>query len=245
MALDLETINDTYYKGFADTTPRTRIGDALVGFTVPFDEWPEDLKEEYAYNPQESEQLLDEAGYPRGADGMRFKTDLSVIDTSDIDYFQLAAQYWKEIGVDVEIIVLDRPAWISATTGLTYEGMASTVAAYDFDALEAIREYHSSSIGKTGTGSSYTGLRDPVFDALFDAAQAAATVDEQQRVIRELDLYLAENHMLVWSPKPPQFNVSQPWIKGYNGEIDLGWGDRATIFSRIWIDPDLKQEMGH
>ena len=245
MALDLETINDTYYKGFADTTPRTRIGDALVGFTVPFDEWPEDLKEEYAYNPQESEQLLDEAGYPRGADGMRFKTDLSVIDTSDIDYFQLAAQYWKEIGVDVEIIVLDRPAWISATTGLTYEGMASTVAAYDFDALEAIREYHSSSIGKTGTGSSYTGLRDPVFDALFDAAQAAATVDEQQRVIRELDLYLAENHVLVWSPKPPQFNVSQPWIKGYNGEIDLGWGDRATIFSRIWIDPDLKQEMGH
>ena len=158
MALDLETINDTYYKGFADTTPRTRIGDALVGFTVPFDEWPEDLKEEYAYNPQESEQLLDEAGYPRGADGMRFKTDLSVIDTSDTDYFQLAAEYWKEIGVDVEIIVLDRPAWMSATTGLTYEGMASTVAAYDFDALEAIREYHSSSIGKTGTGSSFTGL---------------------------------------------------------------------------------------
>ena len=64
-------------------------------------------------------------------------------------------------------------------------------------------------------------------------------------MIRELDLYLAENHVLVWSPKPPQFNVSQPWIKGYNGEIDLGWGDRATIFSRIWIDPDLKQEMGH
>ena len=246
LALDLETINDTYYKGFADTTPRTRIGDALAGFTVPFDQWPEDLKQEYAYDPQKSEQLLDEAGYPRGADGMRFKTDLSIIETSDIDYYQLAAEYWKEIGVDVEIILMDRPAWIAAVAGLTYEGMAATAAAYDFDPLEALREYHSSSVGHAGgTGASHTGLQDPVFDALFDAAQAAATVAEQQRKIREIDLYLAENHVLVWSPKPPQFNVSQPWIKGYNGEIDLGWGDRATIFSRIWIDQDLKREMGN
>ena len=245
MALDLETINDTYYKGFADTTPRTRIGDALAGYTVPFDEWPEDLKGEYAYNLQKSEQLLDEAGYPRGADGRRFKTDLSVIDLLDVDYYQLAAEYWKEIGVDVEIIVLDRPAWIAAVQGLAYEGMSSTVAAYDFDALEAIREYHSSSVGKSGTGASQTGLRDPGFDALFDAAQAADNVEEQQRVVREIDLYLARIHALVWSPKPPQFNVNQSWVKGYNGEIDLGWGDRNAVFSRIWIDQDLKREMGH
>ena len=32
---------------------------------------------------------------------------------------------------------------------------------------------------------------------------------------------------------------------GYNGEIDLGWGDRNAVFSRIWIDQDLKRDMGH
>jgi peptide/nickel transport system substrate-binding protein len=245
MALDLESINDTYYKGFADTTPRTRIGDALAGYTVPFDEWPEDLKGEYAYNPQEAERLLDAAGYPRGADGIRFKTDLTIIDLLDVDYYQLAAEYWKGIGVDVGIILLDRPAFIAASQGLTYEGMSSTVSSYDFDALEAIREYHSSSVGKSGTGASQTGLQDPVFDALFDAAQAADNVEEQQRVVREIDLYLARIHALVWSPKPPQFNVNQSWVKGYNGEIDLGWGDRNAVFSRIWIDQDLKREMGH
>jgi peptide/nickel transport system substrate-binding protein len=245
MALDPESINDTYYKGFADTTPRTRIGDALAGYTVPFDEWPEDLKREYAYDPQEAERLLDAAGYPRGADGIRFKTDLTIIDLLDVDYYQLAAEYWKGIGVDVGIILLDRPAFIAASQGLTYEGMSSTVSSYDFDALEAIREYHSSSVGKSGTGASQTGLQDPVFDALFDAAQAADNVEEQQRVVREIDLYLAKNHLLVWSPKPPQFNVNQSWVKGYNGEIDLGWGDRNAVFSRIWIDQDLKRDMGH
>ena len=245
MALDPESINDTYYKGFADTTPRTRIGDALAGYTVPFDEWPEDLKGEYAYNPQEAERLLDAAGYPRGADGIRFETDLTIIDLLDVDYYQLAAEYWKGIGVDVGIILLDRPAFIAASQGLTYEGMSSTVSSYDFDALEAIRGYHSSSVGKSGTGASQTGLQDPVFDALFDAAQAADNVEEQQRVVREIDLYLARIHALVWSPKPPQFNVNQSWVKGYNGEIDLGWGDRNAVFSRIWIDQDLKRDMGH
>ena len=245
MALDPQSINETYYKGFADTTPRTRIGDALAGYTVPFDEWPEDLKGEYAYNPQEAERLLDAAGYPRGADGIRFKTDLTIIDLLDVDYYQLAAEYWKGIGVDVGIILLDRPAFIAASQGLTYEGMSSTVSSYDFDALEAIRGYHSSSVGKSGTGASQTGLQDPVFDALFDAAQAADNVEEQQRVVREIDLYLARIHALVWSPKPPQFNVNQSWVKGYNGEIDLGWGDRNAVFSRIWIDQDLKRDMGH
>ena len=84
-------------------------------------------------------------GNPRGADGIRFKTDLTIIDLLDVDYYQLAAEYWKRIGVDVEVIVLDRPAWIAAVQGLIYEGMSSTVSSYDFDALEAIREYHSSS----------------------------------------------------------------------------------------------------
>ena len=72
MALDLETINDTYYKGFADTTPSQLIG--VKGYMFPFAEWPEELKKSYTYDPDGAEALLDAAGYPRGADGVRFKT---------------------------------------------------------------------------------------------------------------------------------------------------------------------------
>ena len=74
MALDLETINNTFFKGRADTTPHGQIGESHKGWFIPFDEWPEEVKQGYMYNPEGAEKLLDEAGYPRGADGIRFKT---------------------------------------------------------------------------------------------------------------------------------------------------------------------------
>ena len=238
MALDLETINDTYYKGFADTTPSQLIG--VKGYIFPFAEWPDEVKKSYMYDPVGAEALLDAAGYPRGADGIRFKTKLTSLDLFDVDYAELAATYWDEIGVDVEISVLDRPAYMSAMHGLTYRSLLHTIAGYDNDPMSSITWAHSGQIGK----SNVTGLQDPVYDAMVEAAQAATSIEEQQRVVRVIDLYHVVNHLRVWGPKVPQFKATQPWVVGFNGEIDLGWGDRPIVFSRLWIDQDLKREMG-
>ena len=65
MALDLETINETYFDGFARSTPMGLVGD-VKGFYVPFEEWPEEVKNTYRYDPEGAEALLDAAGYARG-----------------------------------------------------------------------------------------------------------------------------------------------------------------------------------
>ncbi len=57
-------------------------------------------------------------------------------------------------------------------------------------------------------------------------------------------MYMIEKQWYVWGPHPAKFNAIQPWLKGYNGEIDLGDVDRTMVFSRLWIDQDLKKEMG-
>ena len=103
MALDLETINNTYFKGDASTTPEGWLGRGLVGYVTAFEDWPEDIKQYYRYDPEGAEALLDEAGYPRGADGIRFGTDLEVRwdpagFSYDLGFFEVAAPYWKEIG---------------------------------------------------------------------------------------------------------------------------------------------------
>ena len=66
MAIDLETINQTYHQGWANPTAAAALGDAMVGYVTPFEEWPDDLKGYYTYDPERAEALLDEAGYPRG-----------------------------------------------------------------------------------------------------------------------------------------------------------------------------------
>ena len=95
MALDVETIANTFYKGYASATPQGMVG--AQGFYVPFEEWPEEVKKAYSYDPEGAEQLLDEAGYPRGADGTRFKTSARVLGSAS--YAEIAAAYWAEIGV--------------------------------------------------------------------------------------------------------------------------------------------------
>ena len=76
MAIDLEEVNDSYFSGFGEWQPWGLAGPAWAPFGVsnPFDTWPEEIKQYWVYDPEGAERLLDEAGYPRGADGVRFRT---------------------------------------------------------------------------------------------------------------------------------------------------------------------------
>ena len=85
----------------------------------------------------------------------------------------------------------------------------------------------------------------PELDALVDAALAANTFEEQQRRVKETDMYAIENHWQIWGPKAPIWYAVQPWVIGYNGEFGLGPNEDTLIVSRLWIDSELKKAMGH
>ena len=191
MAIDLETINNTYYKGFAKWQPQGRIGDSLTGFYVPFEEWPEAVKQGYRYDPQGAEKLLDEAGYPRGADGIRFKTVLNHLQRFDVGYQEIAVEYWKAIGVDVEIQVHDETPWAGLMTEGTYEGMISMDLGYDSSPLPLLVHIHSRD------AANRNGHQDPVMDAKVEAAETATTPEEQKRLVREADMYMIEQQWYI------------------------------------------------
>ena len=79
---------------------------------------------------------------------------------------------------------------------------------------------------------------------MYEAAEAATTIEEQKRLVNEANMYLIENHWWFAGPRVPSFNVSQPWITGYDGENDPT-GDSIPLFARLWIDSELKEAMGH
>ena len=178
LALDLETINQTYWRGWVDVTPQGWFGSAVIGYSTPFEEWPEEVKQYYTYDPERAERLLDEAGHPRGADGIRFSTTLEVWDWMDLNFFELAAQQFGEIGVDVTVLTPDDVT--SHVREHEYEGLVSYPSAFDVGPLMLLQFVSTTEFNPTG-------LQDPEMDRLWAAAQAATTLDEYQRRVREAE----------------------------------------------------------
>ena len=241
MAIDIETINETYYKGRADTTPTGRNGTGLVGYHFPFEEWPEELKGYYSYDPEGAEALLDEAGYPRGADGIRFSTVYEHYGF-DLAYYQIVMEYLRAIGIGVEVKVMgknDRAAYGAVVREHKMPGMMPVECQADWKPLGPIGQYYSKA------GWTPPNAQDPVYDAMYEAAVAATTVEELQRLVKEVDRYGIEQNWVIYGPRGPMFHATQPWVVGFNGEEGLGNMSRTTVFSRLWIDSELKKAMGH
>ena len=239
MALDLETINNTYWGGQAMTTPQGYFGAGFTGYVTPYEDWPEEIKGYYSYDPEGAEALLDEAGYPRGADGIRFNVVLDVgVPIWDPAYNQVAADYWAKIGVDAKIVTGEWPAIAARVTGDRDFDMYAFISGNEWNPMAQAQQMLSDS------STNWPALRDPVYEAMVADAAAATTTEERQRLFKLIDAYNVEEHWYIWGSRVPQFNVVQPWLVGYAGEGELGETDRQLIAARVWIDSALKKEMG-
>ena len=237
MALDLGTINATYWKGYGSIRPQGTVADDAKGWVLPFEEWPEAVKKVHTYDPTGAEALLDAAGYRRGADGTRFKTLVNVYEAHDATFAELAAAYWGDIGVDVEIQITPGAEFVAAKKGGLYEMLSGTTAIRV--SAPSPNQYWS------GNPHNPSYVKDPNYDAMYDAWQEADTIEEAQRWMKEANMYVEERHWSLWGGELPQWNVSQPWVMGYNGEVWLGMGQQDNFFARLWIDSELKEAMGH
>ena len=233
MALDLETANKAYFHGLAEMTPfgKTRHPRQFV----PFAEWPEEVKKVFTYDPEGAEALLDEAGYPRGSDGIRFKTVLKFLEPFNVGYAELATGFWREIGVDVKIELI---------SGATFN---STVTKdRDFEMVVSITANLSSCFHCYSSGFQWNSAnaQDPWVDAKVEAAQKAASRQEMEAIASELDMYGIEKFWTIWGGMGPGLVLAQPWVNGYSSELNLGSGQYWLQYSRMWIDSALKKEMG-
>ena len=149
----------------------------MVGYVTPFEEWPDDLKGYYTYDPERAEALLDEAGYPRGDNGVRFETVYGHLDRGDfdLDYFQIVMEYLRAIGIDIEVEKLPVAQWRSYINDHLGEGLF--LAVHNADYITAIDVFYSTN------GWNPSNVNDPVFDATMDAFRAATATEEQQRLV--------------------------------------------------------------
>ena len=207
------------------------VGKAVLGYFMPYEEWPEEVKQYYRFDPEAAEKLLDEAGYPRGEDGVRFKTIYEHYEFFDLGYYQIAMDYLRQIGIDFEIQAITRNDMIQKALKHEFLGMRSDVWAAEYQSATAtIAMYWSQNRWRP------VNINDAMFDEYYENALNATTAEEQKKWMRMADMRVTEQLWSVRGPISPLFGATQPWIKGYNGEGELGAMNRVNIFIYMWVD---------
>jgi peptide/nickel transport system substrate-binding protein len=242
LSLDLPAIANSFFLGTAEPYPQTLTSSFLAGWSWPYQDWPQDLKDEYAYNPTKAKQLLAEAGFPSG-----FKTDVVADAAGGGDLLQIVKSYFMAVGIDMEIRPMDSASWT-----------ATVVAKKANDAL-AFRE-GSGTLGNinapirlmqrdmTGFVGNFSRVSDPVFDTFYPKGMAATTVDQVKQAVRDANEYVARHHFAISMVQPNTFGFTQPWFKGYTGQYgaeQAGSPYLANYLARFWIDQGVKKSLGH
>ena len=243
MAIDLPTIAKSYYSGSIDPYPSTLTTSKFMrGWGFPYEEWPQELKDEYAYNPTAAKQLLADAGYPNG-----FKTNVVADIDGDMHLLQTVKSYFDDIGIDMEIRLMKTRDWVNFVAiehkhdQLVYRPYGPL--GHTYAPLRAITRF------QTGYAANFQMVSDPVFDAFYPKALAAKNEEELKKVLRDANERVARQHYAISLLQPVLYSLCQPWLKGYNAQIHSVWmgagGPSMLGFygARFWIDQNLKNNI--
>jgi len=244
MAIDLPTICRVHYGNTCLPYPSTVTSNYRKGWGFPYEEWPQDLKDEYAYNPTVARKLLAEAGYPHG-----FKTNIVADETGDMELLQIVKTYFADVGIDMEIRVMDHAATADFVNGHKHDQLAQRGPIGKIGRLFVPPIYDFGRLC-TGQAGNYLMVADPVNDAFHAKAMLTTNVDDFKHLSRDYNEYVARQHFDISLLQPMEYSLYQPWFKGYTGQhssISGPDGPQLLFYypSRFWIDQKLKKSMGY
>ncbi len=239
MALDLPSIAKNFYGGMSQPYPVGLTTASESGWAWPYQQWPQDLKDQYAYNPTAAKKLLADAGYPNG-----FNTNLVVDSGGDLDFVQVVQSYFAAVGINMEIRPMLSSAWVAfVQQGHKHDqiGMrAGGSLALSYEPSRQLQRFY------TGYSTNYAMVADPKFDAFYNGYVAATSVDTMKSILQQANDYVARQHLVIAFVESSSYQLVQPWFKGYNGQTGAisgtGTGPSTGFYlARFWIDPKAKK----
>jgi len=237
MAVDQPRIVDEFFLGnaFALTWP-CQPGN-VDGYT-PLEDLPDEAREIYEYHPDKAKQLLAEAGYPSG-----FKTECIIYPSDlDVDLLLIVKEYLAEVGVDMDVNVVEPAAHSSMIYGMNYPAMCYS--------------YWGNASPESCFGWAHGGVPSSIYAFSKVVDPIAEEAYEEWRIIEDsleasemLKAEYIREIPLVWEiplPAPSWYLFWAPWLKNYSGELGLGLTSEMGATEKyryMWVDQDLKFEI--
>jgi peptide/nickel transport system substrate-binding protein len=236
-------------------TPKQQIidkllfGKAKAGTSAVSQGWasPKGLTQE-SYDPAKAKQLLDQAGWAPGSDGIRSKSGVRaslVIVTTTGDKVreqveQILVDEWKAIGVELQIKNQPSSVLLSGSYSAGDPRKKGNIDLWMYASSPAIdphqvinQRYTSGNIptaANGGSGQNYTRFADPEVDRLV--ADAGATVDQARRAKDYADAFkiLNDNVPIIWMYDRQLLDAFRVNVSGYKGNT---W-DNITWNAEDW-----------
>ena len=234
LAVNQEEIAKYYYGGHAELMAYPQhpgFGD----YFEPLEDMPESVQELFTYNPEKARALLVEAGYP---DGFEFDVQVCTCSPDMMDLVPLLDSYFAKIGVRIKIQPMEYASFLSAMTTRTHTA-GYLMSSGHVNPTTTLRKSFVTS--QTWNPAMYS---DPTFDQrIWDLHE---TRDEQQRIhmIRTLTREILDKAPYIWLPIQYNYTAWWPWVKNYGGELRVGAVRAGPIYTRMWIDQEMKRQLG-
>lgn len=148
--------------------------------------------QQYDYDPARAEQLLDAAGFPRGADGVRMHLTLKTsTDESTRLMSEAIADQWKRVGVALELRPLEFATFYSDITRGSFQLYSLRWVGANND--PDIFEYVFSSKKMPPNGANRGHYRNAELDALLDEARVEMDQGKRKALLSEIQKIVAED----------------------------------------------------
>lgn len=171
---------------------------------------------QYEFNQKRAEQLLDEAGYPKRTDGIRFKTSL-IADRGDFLYAKSAdiiKDYLGKIGIQVDLKIMDRSSMVDATyIKWDFDMQVHGLATGPDPAISVARLYVSSNI-KPIAFANASGYSNKEVDELFSLAERAPTIKKRAEYYHKTQQILVKDLPYVWLI---EYGLNSAWRDEFKG----------------------------
>jgi peptide/nickel transport system substrate-binding protein len=156
---------------------------------------------QYDFDPARAEQLLDAAGFRRGADGVRIHLTLKTsTDQSARLYAAVLADQWKRVGVALELKSLEFATFYSDIARGSFQLYTQRWVGGNND--PDMFEYVFSSKKFPPDGANRGHYRNAQLDALLDRARVEMDREKRKAILSEVQKIVAEDepYINLWHP---------------------------------------------
>ncbi|WP_235912364.1 TIGR04028 family ABC transporter substrate-binding protein [Ruania zhangjianzhongii] len=198
-----------------------------------------DTSEYYAYDPERAAELLDEAGWEVGPDGIRVKDGEPLTITVNealpqprsFDVVTQISQQLREIGVDLQILRADAGTYAQAIQDPDQVQIYhSMVGRADMDVIKS-QLYSANRNSLLNRDPETDEITDPELETLLEAVAAEPNHEDRIAASQAVQVYVAENAYVIPLFEEPQVFGAQPDTHGFGTE-SVG----RPSFYGVWLD---------